>query len=59
MTLGVPAIADAVFQVMLKERLFFFFLRSCQASRDVLHVDTNPLPKIIIFSLNSQCIFGG
>lgn len=25
MTLGVPAIADAVFQVMLKERLFFFF----------------------------------
>lgn len=57
MTLGAPAIADTVFQVMLKERLFF--LRSCQASGEVLHVDTNPLPKIIILSLNSPCIFGG
>lgn len=36
-----------------------FFLRSHQASREVLHVDTNPLPKIIILSLNSQDIFGG
>lgn len=57
MTLGVLVIADSGSQVMLKKRIF----SSCnyQAPREVLHVNTNSLPRTIIFSPNSQCIFGG